>query len=84
MVATPARCDMKSFVFGMPVFHSAGALLHQIGGGKVGDMQLDGEGIGVVGIADGKAAAAHGIVKAAHVPADGDGLGGFQPHEMLN
>ena len=68
----------------MAVLDLACALLHQIGGGKVGDMQLDGEGIGVVGVADGKAAAAHGIVKAAHVPADGDGLGGFQPHEMLN
>ena len=72
------------FAFRVAVLDLACALLHQIGGGKVGDMQLDGEGIGVVGVADGKAAAAHGIVKAAHVPADGDGLGGFQPHEMLN
>ena len=28
--------------------------------------------------------AARGIVKAAHVPADGNSLGGFQPHKMLD
>ena len=68
----------------MAVLHVAGALFHQIGGGQVGNVQLDGQRVAVVGIADGKTAAPHRVVKAAHVPADGHRLGGFQPHEMLN
>ena len=84
MMATPARCDIKLFIFGMPIFHSAGALLHQVSCRQVGDVELYSEGIAVVSIAYGKAAAAHGVVKAAHVPADGNGFCGFQAHEMLN
>ena len=61
--------------------HSAGAVLHQIGGFQISDVQLDGKGILVVGFRDGKAAAPGRIVKAAHVPADGHGLFHLQLHE---
>ena len=43
-----------------------------------------GKGILVVGFRDGKAAAPGRIVKAAHVPADGNGLLDVQLHEPLN
>ena len=47
-------------------------------------MELYSEGIAVVGIAHCKAAAADGIIKPAHMPADSNSLGGFQAHEMLD
>ena len=84
MVATPARRDMKSLVLGMPVFHSAGALLHQVSCRQVGDVELYSEGIAVVGIAHGKAAAADGIIKPAHMPADSISLLHSELHEFLN
>ena len=64
--------------------HSAGAVLHQIGGFQISDVQLDGKGILVVGFRDGKAAAPGRIVKAAHVPADGNGFLDVQLHEPLD
>ncbi len=77
-VATPAKCDMKSFVFGVPVFHSAGALLHQVSCRQVSDVELYSEGIAVVGIAHGKAAAADGIIKPTHMPADSNSSAVFK------
>ena len=59
-------------------------MLHQVGGGQVGDVQLDGQGVAVVGFRDGKAAPAGRVVKAAHVPADGHRLLGLEPHEALD
>ncbi len=61
----------------MAVFHIAGALLHQIGGNQVRSVQLNGQRVAVVSIAYRKTAAAHRIVKTAHMPADGNGFIGF-------
>ena len=64
--------------------HGASAVLHKIGGFQIRDVQFDGKGVLVVGFRDGKAAAPGRIVKAAHVPADGNGFLDVQLHEPLN
>ena len=47
-------------------------------------MQLDRQRIFFIRLTDRKAAASCRIIKAAHVPADGNRLGGLEPQKALN
>ena len=47
-------------------------------------MQFHSQRILVIGIADREASTAHGVVKAAHMPADGNRFSGFQPKKTFN
>ena len=55
---------------GYLVVYGAGFLLPQVGGFQVGQMQLDGDGVFIVGHAYGKIPAPCSVIKATHVPAD--------------
>ena len=69
---------------GYLVVYGAGFLLPQVGGFQVGQMQLDGDGVFIVGHAYGKIPAPCSVIKATHVPADRRGFGRLQSHKALD
>ena len=57
---------------------------HQVSGLQVGEMQFHCQGISGEGIGNVEAAHSSVIVETAHVPADSDGLKGFETHEAFD
>ena len=69
---------------GYLVVYGAGFLLPQVGGLQIRQMQLDGDGVFIVGHAYGKIPAPCSVIKATHVPADRRGFGRLQSHKALD
>ena len=66
------------------MIHGGGVLFPQVGGLQIGQVQLYRDGVLIKRHTDGKIPAPGGVVKTAHVPADGRGLGGLQPYKPLD